>query len=109
MKIRSKLPDVGVTIFPVMSKLAADHDAHNLSQGFPDFEVSPDLIALVEHYMHAGHNQYAPMQGVPVLRERIAEKVRRLYGAEVDPESQVTVSSGHRGAVCRHNGHGSTR
>lgn len=94
MKIRSKLPDVGVTIFTVMSKMAADHGAHNLSQGFPDFEVSPDLIALVEHYMRAGHNQYAPMQGVPVLRDRIAEKVRRLYGAEVDPETQITVTSG---------------
>ena len=94
MKIRSKLPDVGVTIFTVMSRLATDHGAHNLSQGFPDFEVSPDLIALVEHYMRAGHNQYAPMQGVPVLRERIAEKVRMLYGAEVDPETQITVTSG---------------
>ncbi len=94
MKIRSKLPDVGVTIFTVMSKLAADHGAHNLSQGFPDFDVSSDLISLVEHYMRSGHNQYAPMQGIPVLRERIAEKVRNLYGADVDPESQVTVTSG---------------
>ncbi len=94
MKIRSKLPDVGVTIFTVMSKLAADHGAHNLSQGFPDFDVSPDLISLVEHYMRSGHNQYAPMQGIPVLRERIAEKIRDLYGADVDPESQVTVTSG---------------
>ncbi len=94
MKIRSKLPDVGVTIFTVMSKLAADHGAHNLSQGFPDFEVSSDLVSLVEHYMRSGHNQYAPMQGVPVLLERIAEKVRALYGAEVDPESQITVTSG---------------
>ena len=94
MKVRSKLPDVGVTIFTVMSKLAADHGAHNLSQGFPDFDVSPDLVSLVEHYMRSGHNQYAPMQGIPVLCERIAEKTRTLYGAEVDPVSQVTVTSG---------------
>ncbi|KPJ77712.1 MAG: hypothetical protein AMJ54_06945 [Deltaproteobacteria bacterium SG8_13] len=94
MKIRSKLPDVGVTIFTVMSKLAADHGAYNLSQGFPDFDVSSDLISLVEHYMRSGHNQYAPMQGVPVLRERIADKIRTLYDADVDPESQITVTSG---------------
>ena len=94
MKLRSKLPDVGVTIFTVMSKLATDHGAHNLSQGFPDFDVSPDLISLVEHFMRAGQNQYAPMQGVPVLRERIAQKTRELYGTEVDSDSQVTVTSG---------------
>jgi methionine aminotransferase len=94
MKIRSKLPDVGVTIFTVMSKLAAEHGAHNLSQGFPDFDVSCELISLVEHYMRSGHNQYAPMQGIPVLCERIAEKVRMLYGADVDPHSQITVTAG---------------
>jgi methionine aminotransferase len=94
MKIRSKLPDVGVTIFTVMSQLAAEHGAHNLSQGFPDFDVSSDLISLVEHYMRSGHNQYAPMQGIPVLCEHIAEKVRTLYGADVDPHSQITVTAG---------------
>jgi len=94
MKIQSKLPDVGVTIFTIMSKLANDHHAINLSQGFPDFDVHPDLVALVENYMRSGHNQYAPMQGVASLRRRIAEKVLALYNASYDPESEITVTSG---------------
>ena len=94
MKIQSKLPDVGVTIFTIMSKLANDHHAINLSQGFPDFDVHPDLLALVDNYMRSGHNQYAPMQGVAALRERIAEKVLALYNASYDPELEITVTSG---------------
>ena len=94
MQIASKLPDVGVTIFSVMTKLANDHGAFNLSQGFPDFDVHPDLIALVEKYMRSGHNQYAPTQGVPILRQRIAEKVLALYGAHYNPETEITVTSG---------------
>ena len=94
MKIESKLPDVGVTIFTIMSKLANDHRAINLSQGFPDFDVHPDLLALVDNYMRSGHNQYAPMQGVAALRERIAEKVLALYNASYDPELEITVTSG---------------
>ena len=94
MTLRSKLPDVGVTIFTVMSKLAADHQAINLSQGFPDFETHPDLIALVNDAMRRGLNQYAPMQGVPALREQIAAKIQLLYGATIDPETEVTVTSG---------------
>jgi methionine aminotransferase len=94
MQITSKLPDVGVTIFSVMTKLANDHGAFNLSQGFPDFDVHPDLIALVEKYMRSGHNQYAPTQGVPILRQRIAEKVLALYGAHYNPETEITVTSG---------------
>ena len=94
MKIHSKLPDVGVTIFTVMSKLSNDHNAINLSQGFPDFDVHPDLPELVGKYMRSGYNQYAPMQGVPILRARIAEKVLELYGAGYDPESEITVTSG---------------
>jgi len=94
MKIQSKLPDVGVTIFTIMSKLANDHHAMNLSQGFPDFDVHPDLVALVDNYMRSGHNQYAPMQGVASLRRRIAEKVLALYNASYDPESEITVTSG---------------
>jgi len=94
MKIDSKLPDVGITIFTVMSELAADHGAINLSQGFPDFDVHPDLIALVEKYMRAGYNQYAPMQGVPILRERISEKVAKIYGAYYDPATEITIASG---------------
>ena len=94
MPLASKLPDVGITIFTIMSKLAADHGAINLSQGFPDFDTHPDLIDLVNHYMRRGLNQYAPMQGVPVIRERIAEKVKDLYGAEVDPDTEITLTSG---------------
>jgi methionine aminotransferase len=94
MKIQSKLPDIGVTIFTIMSKLANDHHAINLSQGFPDFDVHPDLLALVDNYMRSGHNQYAPMQGVAALREGIAEKVLALYNASYDPESEITVTSG---------------
>jgi methionine aminotransferase len=94
MKIQSKLPDVGVTIFTIMSKLANDHHAINLSQGFPDFDVHPDLVALVDNYMRSGHNQYAPMQGVASLRRRIAGKVLALYDASYDPESEITVTSG---------------
>jgi methionine aminotransferase len=94
MQIRSKLPDVGTTIFTVMSRLAEEHGAYNLSQGFPDFEVPAELVARVEHYMHGGCNQYAPMQGAAALRERIARKVADLYGATVDPETGVTVTAG---------------
>ncbi|MBE9530205.1 MAG: methionine aminotransferase [Proteobacteria bacterium] len=92
--LRSKLPDVGVTIFTVMSKLSNDHNAINLSQGFPDFDVHPDLLGLVNKYMRSGHNQYAPMQGVSILREMIAEKVMKLYSAGYDPGSEITVTSG---------------
>ena len=92
--LRSKLPDVGVTIFTIMSKLSNDHNAINLSQGFPDFDVHPDLLDLVNQYMRSGHNQYAPMQGVPALREMIAAKVMELYNASYDPASEITVTSG---------------
>jgi methionine aminotransferase len=94
MQFQSKLPEVGVTIFSVMTKLANDHGAYNLSQGFPDFDVPPELAALVDNFIRAGHNQYAPMQGVPVLRERIAEKTAELYAARVDPETEITITSG---------------
>jgi methionine transaminase len=90
----SKLPEIGVTIFTVMSKLAQDAGAINLSQGFPDFDVDPELIDLVGKYMAEGNNQYAPMQGVPVLRARICEKTRALYGAVYDPDTEITVTSG---------------
>ncbi|RJQ80637.1 MAG: aminotransferase class I/II-fold pyridoxal phosphate-dependent enzyme [Desulfobacteraceae bacterium] len=94
MSFASKLPDVGITIFTVMSKLAADHRAINLSQGFPDFEAPAELIEQVSHYMRRGLNQYAPMQGVPALRQRIAEKIKAIYGAEIDPDAQITITSG---------------
>jgi methionine aminotransferase len=97
--LSSKLPNVGVTIFTVMSKLANDVGAINLSQGFPDFDVSPELPALVTKYMASGNNQYAPMQGVLSLRQRIAEKTKELYGASYDPDTEITVTSGATEAI----------
>ena len=94
LNITSKLPDVGTTIFTIMSKLAADCGAINLSQGFPEFGVSSDIIDLVHKYMQKGCNQYAPMSGIPELRLKIAEKTLALYGREVDAETDVTVTSG---------------
>ena len=94
MTMISKLPDAGITIFTIMSKLAADHNAVNLSQGFPDFDPHPDLVNLVSDAMGKGLNQYAPMQGVPELRRQISQKVADLYGATIDPDSGITVTSG---------------
>ncbi|HEY0337654.1 MAG TPA: methionine aminotransferase [Burkholderiales bacterium] len=93
-KIDSKLPRVGTTIFTVMSRLATEHGAINLSQGFPDFDCAPELRALVTKYLGQNLNQYPPMAGVPGLREAIAEKVQALYGAAYDPEHEVTVVPG---------------
>jgi methionine aminotransferase len=94
MKIQSKLPQVGTTIFTLMSELAVKHGAVNLGQGFPDFDPSPKLQALVTEAMRAGHNQYAPLAGVRLLRERIAEKVAHLYGHAYDVEREITVTAG---------------
>jgi len=91
---QSRLPRVKTTIFSVMSQLAAEHGALNLSQGFPDFECPERLRALVSDAMQAGHNQYALMPGLPLLRQRIAEKVKSMYRAEVDPEREITITSG---------------
>ena len=99
MAIQSKLPHVGTTIFTVMSKLAQECGAINLSQGFPDFPIDEELIALVEEAMRAGHNQYAPMPGLPVLRETIAAKVQGLYGFGYDPETEITVTAGGTQAI----------
>ena len=90
----SRLPAVGTTIFTTMSRLAQECGAINLSQGFPDFSAEDVLFERVAHWMRAGHNQYAPMAGVPALREAIAAKVRALYGAEYDPEFEITVTVG---------------
>ncbi len=97
--ISSKLPDVGTTIFTVMSKLAAEENAINLSQGFPDFPISEELIGLVDKYMRKGYNQYAPMQGVPELREQLAMKYENLYGAKYDPETEITITAGGTQAI----------
>ncbi|KVF20871.1 aminotransferase [Burkholderia vietnamiensis] len=88
---RSKLPDVGTTIFTVIGQLAAQHDALNLSQGAPNFAPDPALIDGVARAMRDGHNQYAPMAGVVSLRERLAEKTEALYGARYDPGTEITV------------------
>jgi methionine aminotransferase len=90
----SKLPDTGTTIFTVMSALSEECGAINLSQGFPSFNPHQALLDRVTHYLNSGANQYAPMPGVPALRKAIASKVERLYGRAVDPEAEVTVSSG---------------
>lgn len=90
----TKLPKVGTTIFTVMSQMAAEYQAINLSQGFPDFDGPKNLLDAVGQYIAQGANQYAPMTGVPALREEIAKKVAMLYGNTVSPESEVTVTSG---------------
>ncbi len=92
--VHSKLPDVGTTIFTVMSQLAAEHGAINLSQGFPDFPAPAALLDRVSHHLRAGHNQYAPMSGLPALRAQIARKTLALYDRAIDPDSEVTVTSG---------------
>jgi len=94
INVKSKLPNVGTTIFTVMSAMAAEHDAINLSQGYPDFPISEQLIDLVNHYMSKGHNQYAPMSGVPVLRQRIAQKLSNTLNIDFDPDQEVTVVAG---------------
>lgn len=97
--IISKLPQVGTTIFTVMSALAAEVGAINLSQGFPDFETSPELIELVNKAMKDGHNQYAPMPGVMALREQIAQKTEKLYGAVYNPDTEITITAGGTQAI----------
>ncbi len=92
--IRSKLPNVGTTIFTRMSQLAAQTGALNLSQGFPDFDAPPALLEAVSRHVSAGHNQYAPMTGLPVLREQVAAKIARLYGVQVDAEQEITITPG---------------
>ena len=90
----SKLPNAGTTIFTVMSVLAAEHKAINLGQGFPDFSMNPELPALVSKAMEVGNNQYVHMNGLPVLRERIAEKVQNLYETTLDPTEEITITPG---------------
>jgi methionine aminotransferase len=90
----SKLPAGGVSIFAVMTRLANDVGAINLSQGFPDFDTSPELIELVARFMREGHNQYAPMPGVLALREALSLKIERLYGRRYDPVNEITVTTG---------------
>ncbi len=97
--ISSKLPNVGTTIFTVMSKLAADTNAINLSQGFPDFNCDEDLVALVNKYMKEGKNQYAPMAGLPALREVLSDKIESLHQTKYDAETEITITAGGTQAI----------
>lgn len=99
MQIKSKLPNVGTTIFTVMSALATEHKAVNLGQGFPDFPMSEELTGKVAEAMKNGHNQYAPMPGLIGLRESIAEKVEFLYQVKVSPDTEITITPGGTYAI----------
>ncbi|MBS4036238.1 MAG: aminotransferase class I/II-fold pyridoxal phosphate-dependent enzyme [Ignavibacterium sp.] len=94
IKITSKLPNVGTSIFTVMSKMAYEYDAINLSQGFPDFNCPDELIELVHYYQKKGFNQYAPMQGVLSLRSEISKKIEKLHGSFYNPETEITITAG---------------
>lgn len=97
--INSKLPNVGTNIFSSMSKLASENKAINLSQGYPDFEVDPFLIKLVNKYLNKGINQYAPMQGAVRLREAISEKIESNYHQYYDINEEITVTAGATQAI----------
>jgi methionine aminotransferase len=97
--LNSKLPKVGTTIFTIMSKMAQEYNAINLSQGFPNFPCSSELVSLVNHYMQKGQNQYAPMQGLMTLREAISQKTEKLYGTYYSPESEITITAGATQAI----------
>lgn len=94
MKLESRLPEVGTTIFTVMSKMALEHGAINLSQGFPDFPVDSKLVDLIYSRMREGFNQYAPMPGAPALRQVIADVISKTYNRATDPETEITVTAG---------------
>lgn len=97
--IRSKLPNVGTTIFTTMSQLAMQTGALNLSQGFPDFNGPQALLDAVGRHVAAGHNQYSPMTGLPALRQQVAAKIARLYGVAVDADHEVTITPGATEAI----------
>ena len=99
LSIQSKLPNVGTTIFTVMSALAVKHNAINLGQGFPDFPMDEKLTQLVNEAMNRGQNQYVHMCGLPLLRERIAEKVNEAYQSKINPETDITVTPGGTYAI----------
>ncbi|UXI69994.1 pyridoxal phosphate-dependent aminotransferase [Tahibacter amnicola] len=99
MQIETKLPKVGTTIFTVMSQLAVQHNAVNLGQGFPDFDGPQSLRDALAEAMNSGRNQYAPMTGIPKLREQIAQKTERLYGRKVNADTDITVTSGATEAI----------
>ncbi|HHJ50876.1 MAG TPA: aminotransferase class I/II-fold pyridoxal phosphate-dependent enzyme, partial [Phaeodactylibacter sp.] len=90
----SKLSKTGTTIFAIMTALANEHKALNLSQGFPNFDCPDRLKELTAHYIQKGFNQYAPMPGIPELRHSLSAKINRLYGLDIDPEREITITSG---------------
>jgi methionine aminotransferase len=94
MRFKSKLPDVGTTIFTVISRRAIEEGALNIGQGFPDYPIDPDLAKSLVEAVAEGHNQYAPMEGVIALRELIAQKVKTAYGVGIDPQAEITVTCG---------------
>ncbi len=98
-QIQSKLPHVGTTIFTVMSVLANEHKAINLGQGFPDYNMNEELVALVNKAMQNGHNQYVHMNGLPALREQLAEKIAGLYGTNTNPDTEITITPGGTYAI----------
>lgn len=95
----SRLPAVGTTVFTVMSNLAEKHGAINLGQGFPDFACDRNLLAEVNQAMLDGHNQYPPMAGIPLLRQAISQKIHALYGAQYNPDTEITVTAGATQAI----------
>jgi methionine aminotransferase len=97
--VATKLPEVGTTIFTVMSALAAEKNAVNLGQGFPDFDCDPKLLEAATRAMTAGHNQYPPMPGIPALRQAVAAKIETLYGHGYDPETEITITAGATQAI----------
>lgn len=99
MKISSKLPEVGNSIFSVMSALAIEQGALNLSQGFPDFDCDPELVDLVSKHMHLGRNQYPPMPGIPELREIIAGNYNKRQRSNINPDTEITITSGATQAI----------
>jgi methionine transaminase len=94
IQFQSKLPNTGTTIFTIMSALAAEYDAVNLAQGFPNFAADPDLLDRITHHMQQGANQYAPMPGVPALRKQLSQKMRHLYGRDIHPDTEITITAG---------------
>lgn len=99
LNIRQKLVDIPKSIFPVMTGLAIKHNAINLAQGFPGFEADKELIGLVNKHMIEGKNQYAPMAGVPILRERLCGKIDEMYGYGYDPNTEICITSGATQAI----------
>jgi len=99
LSIHSKLPNVGTTVFTVMSALATEYKAINLGQGFPDFQMSEELVSLVNEAMKKGQNQYVHMSGLPLLRERIAEKITELYSTNINPDTDITITPGGTYAI----------